>query len=218
MRVHDGNGADGESIGSHHGRPSVETNSRVTGDESETRESLVRGGIGYHQGFGAADGVCAEGRRASELDLLEAVGGLEPASIMGDEADCGHGCAEELGRQARDTVEMGIGRRIEDAAALQSGEAQAFGQSRHNCTCGRDDRRGSGTGQRSWRSLQWDHNTDRSRYRSCLSYLENRRGETPQAQGLTQDQGAPRPASMIVPKTQWNLDPGYTFGPVVTTW
>jgi hypothetical protein len=39
------------------GDPGVEANSRATGDESETRESPVRGGIGYHQGFGAADGV-----------------------------------------------------------------------------------------------------------------------------------------------------------------
>ena len=66
--------------------------------------------------------------RAS-CELLEAVGGLEPASIVGDEADCGHGCAEELCGQARNTVEMGIGRRIEDAAAIQSGKAEVLGQS-----------------------------------------------------------------------------------------
>src|ERR1039458_8903813 len=38
-----------------HGDPSVEANSGGTGDEREVRESLVRGGIGYHEGFGAAD-------------------------------------------------------------------------------------------------------------------------------------------------------------------
>jgi hypothetical protein len=63
------------------------------------------------------------------LELLEAVGRLKPASIAGDEADCSHGCAEELRGQARDTVEMGIGRRIENAAAIKSGKAQVLGQS-----------------------------------------------------------------------------------------
>ena len=67
--------------------------------------------------------------RASELRLVEAVGGLKPASIARDEADGGHGCAEQLRCQACDAVEMRIGRRIEYAAAIQGGKAQAFGQS-----------------------------------------------------------------------------------------
>src|ERR1035438_10817114 len=57
MRIHDGNGADGESIRSHHGRSSIEANPRVTGDESKTGESIVCGSIRYHKGFGTADRV-----------------------------------------------------------------------------------------------------------------------------------------------------------------
>jgi len=54
-RIHDGKRPDRESVGSDHGYPSVEANSRLTGDEREVRESLVRGGIGYYEGFAAAD-------------------------------------------------------------------------------------------------------------------------------------------------------------------
>src|ERR1039458_7347785 len=61
--------------------------------------------------------------------VMEAVGGLKPASIARDEADGGHGCAEQLRCQACDAVELRIGRRIEDAAAVQGGQSEAFGQS-----------------------------------------------------------------------------------------
>jgi hypothetical protein len=46
---------------------------------------------------------------------------------MRHEADCGHRRIEELRCQTRDTVEMNIGRRIENGAAVQSGESQVFG-------------------------------------------------------------------------------------------
>jgi hypothetical protein len=48
---------------------------------------------------------------------------------MRNEADCGHGRAEELRSQARYTVETRIGRRIEDAAAIQRNKAQILGES-----------------------------------------------------------------------------------------
>ena len=59
---------------------------------------------------------------------MEAVGGLEPAPIIRNEADGGHGRAEELSCQAGDSVEMRIGGRIEDAAATQGSKAKALQQ------------------------------------------------------------------------------------------
>jgi hypothetical protein len=46
---------------------------------------------------------------------------------MRDEADCSHRRIEELRCQTRDAVERNIGRRIENAAAVEGGKALVFG-------------------------------------------------------------------------------------------
>jgi hypothetical protein len=61
------------------------------------------------------------------LGLREAAGGFKPASITRDEADCSHRRIEELRCQTRDAVERNIGRRIENAAAVEGGKALVFG-------------------------------------------------------------------------------------------
>src|ERR1035438_7211246 len=85
---------------------------------------------------------------------------------MRDETACGHRCAEELRCQARNTVEIGIGRRIEDSGAIKSGEAHLL-------------RQGSGHKFKGWPRRQagiWNRPTERGQSSGIITQTDRHIG------------------------------------------
>ncbi len=68
----------------------------------------------------------AGGAAEGGLDEVDAYVGLEPDAVGADEGDGGDGGVADLGGEAGDVVEDGIGRRVEDLVVGQGLEPHRF--------------------------------------------------------------------------------------------
>src|ERR1035438_2782440 len=112
---------------------------------------------------------------------------------MRDETACGHRCAEELRCQARNTVEIGIGRRIEDSGAIKSGEAHLL-------------RQGSGHKFKGWPRRQagiWNRPTERGQSSGIITQTDRHIGFAGLSGNLRKDKGYATPVS---PETSVKAD------------
>ena len=104
----------------------VEAQVRRTGDHPVVAEPRVFQGIGNDQRIPLADRVAADRHVQRCLAQLRAQRRLEPLPVVIDQADHGQRRVADIGRQAREIIELGLLRRVEDVVSVERGETRGL--------------------------------------------------------------------------------------------
>ena len=111
--------ADVVALGRADGGARVEAHARLARHERARREARVSRDVGDDEDVGARYGRVAERERARRGGQREAVARLRPGALAVDEDDGDGRHAEEPRRERRDAIELGLGRRVEDAVTTE---------------------------------------------------------------------------------------------------
>ena len=118
--VEDEEGAYTDAVGGGEGGTGVEAEGGIAEDDAFGGVVGVLAGVADLVDGVAEDGGLAGGAAERGLDEVEAYVGLEPDAVGADEGDGGDGGVADLGGEAGDVVEDGIGRRVEDLVVGES--------------------------------------------------------------------------------------------------
>jgi len=89
-------------------------------------ESPVARGVGHHQGILAENGVAAEGNTARRLACLKPYAGLEPLSVLVDEADKHSVHMSQVLGEPHQGIEVKLGWRIDQVHVIERALAKRF--------------------------------------------------------------------------------------------
>ena len=124
--VNDTEGAEGVAVGGDQGGAGVEADGEVARDQGVVGEARVGGGVRDEEDVGLEQGVGAEGHVARGLAGVQPDLRLEPLTVLGDQADDGHGDAADLGGQAGEIIERRFRGGVEDVIPAQGFQAGIF--------------------------------------------------------------------------------------------
>ena len=98
-----------------------------TGDQSVVAKHRIQPGVGHDHDAVAQHRMGTEGDVPAGLGGLEPDAGLEPLTVLRDQADEGGGNVTDTGRQGGQVVELGLGPGVEHVIGMQRRQALSLG-------------------------------------------------------------------------------------------